>query len=365
MRLLEAQNLYSDCVDLKLEATPVPSESAQRQCFDLYLTLQFGQQEKSLLQGRLKFGLRGGCLQLKLDSAEIEGLEPFSSEFCQVALTSSRIHPLWTFALKPGESFLSGSLKQVKLGRVSVTAAPCRLAATFTLSTPDLAIADIEGLWRHDISPNKAGILERAIALFLLKNRLQPYLSWVQLASPATVAWQSLGKGESEAIAPQSLVQLQELIGRVYGADTDNLLELAQLAGLNPLEELAGANLLAGELGGVSLSGANLAGANLRGSNLTDADLSEANLRAAKLSGADLSGAYLGNADLREADLHRASLALANLIGANLQAANLKEANLSNANLSGAIVREASFVDNPGLTQQMKRNLQERGAIVE
>ena len=65
------------------------------------------------------------------------------------------------------------------------------------------------------------------------------------------------------------------------------------------------------------------------------------------------------------ADLHKASLALANLSGADLSGANLLEVNLTNANFSGANVESARFGNNSGLAEDLKVNLQQRGAIFE
>ena len=61
MRLLESHNLYPDCLSLQVEASPTKSNSQQ---FDLYLTIQFNEQWKSLLDGRIKFALKGGELKL-------------------------------------------------------------------------------------------------------------------------------------------------------------------------------------------------------------------------------------------------------------------------------------------------------------
>ena len=263
--------------------------------------------------------------------------------------------------VKKHKSVLKGLLKKTKLGTLNVKCQPCSIKATFEVSAPDVHLTDAEDLWNHDISPNKHAVLERKLVLFLLETQLEPYLCCVQLRYDSSVPRPSVVETRNQA--SQSTQQLQDLIERISEAKTSNFLELAEIAGLNPVKDFAGGNLLGTNLSGVDLSGANLCRANLRGAELDDADLSETNLSNTNLSGADLSGAYLGDADLSHADLHRASLALANLSGANLTGANLIEANLSNTNLSGANVEQALFGKNPGISEETKLNLKQRGAI--
>ena len=69
-----------------------------------------------------------------------------------------------------------------------------------------------------------------------------------------------------------------------------------------------------------------LPGADLRGANLYEADLSEADLRVANLSKADLQGANLSEAELQGADLRRANLSEADLSKTDLRGADLRGA---------------------------------------
>lgn len=357
MRLLESCNLYPDCALLHLEATSTSPST-------LYFSLNFGQQEMPLFQGSIKFGLKAAKLQLSLKNSEISALDSAFGDLWPITTIASPTEPAWILTPQPGKSFLTGSLPKVNLGIITATATPCLLVATLEVSPSDISVLDAQGLWRHDISPNKLGVLERAIALFLLTEDFQPYLSWSQLAMPEPNTWFSLANKVAVSNHEASLSQLEATIEQVYVAKSDCLLDLAHLAGLNPQDDLAGGNFVATQLAGIELGGANLCCTNFRGADLTDADLSEANLSQARLSGADLSGAYLGDANLSHADLHRASLALANLIGADLTGANLEGANLSQTNLSGAQVTGAKFNDNPGLSEEMQLNLQQRGAIL-
>ena len=359
MDCLEFQNLYPDCAFLKLAVIPQQSGAALAEQFDLYLSLSFGQQQQPLLEGRICFELKAAKLQLKLENGEISGIDHTLGDLWQVTAITSQSHPTWQLNPKPGDSWLRDSLSQLKLGTVQVTDQPCTIIATLETSLSDISLSDAEGLWRHDISPNKLAVVERVIACYLKQEAFCSHLSWVRLGVEPTTSSNS----PTAAVNPDSLSRLQALLAQLYSAETDNFLDLVKLAGLNPNIDLAGGNFLATKLNSLAASGADLSRANFRGADLTDADLSEANLNQAKFGGADLSGAYLGNANLREADLHRASLALANLIGADLTKANLAQANLSQVNLSSATVTGAKFSDNPGLSEEMKLNLKRRGAI--
>jgi uncharacterized protein YjbI with pentapeptide repeats/transcriptional regulator with XRE-family HTH domain len=138
------------------------------------------------------------------------------------------------------------------------------------------------------------------------------------------------------------------------------------LSGVN----LSGANLSDVNLRSVNLSGVNLSGVNLSGADLSRAILSDASLIRADLSrailfGANLSGAYLNGANLISAILTDTNLSGADLSGANLSGAYLNGANLSRAYLIGAVVEKAQFGDNLGLTEEIKLDLKQRGAIFE
>jgi hypothetical protein len=402
---------------MQLEGIPVEPGSTETQQIDLYLSVNFNADWQPLLGGRFKFGLTGGKLRLKLENGEmplatreLSGLFDVGAQdlkqqqqdienqsrvetavgeskpgvqnkpatekttkqiaqsqltSCQVSTEGSEANPTWLFGVKTGKPILKGLLKKAKLGTLNVTGQPWRVEATFEVSAPDVHLTDAEDLWHHDISPNKHAVLERKLILFLLETKLKRYLSWVQLRDESSIASPSLVETGQEAIAPQAIQQLQDLIQRISEAKTNNFLELAEIAGLNPVKDFAGGNLLGTNLNGLDLSGANLCRANLRGAELDDADLSEANLSETNLGGADLSGAYLANTDLSHTDLHRASLALANLSGANLTGANLSEANLSNTNLSSATVKDTRFGKNPGISEEEKLKLKQRGAIFE
>jgi uncharacterized protein YjbI with pentapeptide repeats len=163
----------------------------------------------------------------------------------------------------------------------------------------------------------------------------------------------------------------------IRGADLSNAdLSNADLSGAY----LRGANIRGAYLRGANIRGANMIGANLSRANLIHADLSGVNLIFAKLVYAklvyaDLSDAYLIDTDLSDAYLIDTNLSRANLFGANLSRANLFDANLIDANLSranlsgadliGANVENARFGNNKGISEPIKRDLIQKGAIFE
>lgn len=348
--LWESFNPYPDCCVMDLEVLDY---------FRLTLTLQ--EQWFPLLGGRVRFGIKGGKIQLKLTGCEF--YQPISSLEADFYPASASVREkfclekgdnLTWFLPSPNSGVIWQGIWRIKGEKVTIKESSPSLEAILALSLPDLTITDAEGLWRHDITPNQHGVLERAIAQFLLTHHLQSYLSRIILgSSPKISTPEKIGQDE----------EIRGLIDHLATAKTENFLELAQIAQLDPLKDFAGGNLRGSTLSGLDFAGANLAQVNLRGAVLTDIDFSEANLSGAKLGGADLSGAYLENVNLTKADLHSASLALANLIGADLRGANLKEVNLSNANLTSAEVEGAIFAHNSGISPDMQENLQERGAI--
>lgn len=401
MRSLEFHNKYPDCLWMQLEAIPVASDTTDTQHLDLYASLNFNEHWEPLLGGRVKFGLQGGTLRLNLENGEIplasrqlfgffnllpiekaqqnQSLEEVSltenqpgvrdkqpqkksaetdCNSCHVSTLGDDASPVWRFELERGKTVLKGLLQSLNLGEVP--AQPCRIEAVFEVFKEDIYITDTEGLWLHDITPNQHSILEKILSVYLQANKLQSALSWALFCYDLP----KVERPESE-IFPAAEAELQALVDRIIAAKTDNFAELAKIANLNPALDFAGANLRGTTLSAVDFSSAKLDRANFRGADLSDADFSDANLQNAKFSGADLSGAFLGNADLKGADLHRSSLALANLSGANLCNANLVEVNLTNANLGGANVESARFGNNSGISEEMKVNLQQRGAIFE
>jgi hypothetical protein len=357
IHLLETQNPYPEWVELHLTGVCDPSEKT---C-SLSLGLNYQEQWRSLLDGRVKLALKTGIFKLKLSSGEFIPFSEQRDDISQLVKGNDQEF-VWQLLSPRGKSFLDQVNAEIPLGKIILKDEPSYLTGTWEISPADISITDAENLWRHDLSPNKHGILERVLARFFVQHYFTPQVSRVQYAIADSIPQQDSGTVKIPEVSAEKLGELQNLIGQIYQAETQNLVELAQIAGLNLKKDLAGGNFLGAVLNGVELSGANLSRSNFRGAILTDADLSEANLSNANFSGADLSGAYLESTNLQNADFHKASLALVNLISTDLSHANLTQTNIINANLSGANVTETLFGDNSGMTDALKENLQQRGA---
>lgn len=246
----EPENKCPDCLYMKLEGIPVQPDSqdyfdvwqasSQTRQIDLHLTINFDEQWESLKEGRIKFGLKGGELRLKLENSEIpyecrelagslelapqkgsqhlqgskdkksvevrvrafysslngsktkaqanvsaglrqQRIEQFPVTICHVTTKVSEENPAWVFEEEIGEPVLRGSLNKVKLATLNVTALPCHVEATFEVSKRDVCLTDAEGLWPSDISRNKRAVLDRLIVQRLLEPKFKPYLSRAEL----------------------------------------------------------------------------------------------------------------------------------------------------------------------------------------
>ena len=303
--------------------------------FDLAVGLNLSAGEFLLGEGKVQYGFTGGTLKLDLRAAHFTDFSEEIEQHLPLTKFPTATHPTWKFALPAGLNILDIDAEAIPLGKITPTAENWSVDVTLTISKSDLLITEVEGLWRPDLRPNKQAILHRKIALFLLEKYLPSPLISLQMDSSLT----------EERIQPAATdtSDLLHMIETLANKDSNEFLELCEIAQLNPRLDFAGANLRGTTLRGLDLNGANWSRVNLRGAELTDVDFSQGNLQGAKLSGADLSGAYLSNANLKNADFHRASLALANLSGANLQGANLQEANLSQTNFNDCNLEGATF----------------------
>lgn len=361
MQLLESHHQCTDCLAAQWQLIPVKDTDNQ---FELYLNLEFGQQQIEILNGKAKFALRSAKLELELQEVTFSATNHLNCDLIHPIDNMFTREPKWEIRHQPDSKFLQGQQKNIKLGVIESKKDSGILITRVITQASDLMLSDIEGLWRHNITPNKHAILERKLAHFLQQTQFNPYLSQVVFAN-ANSNWQPLSQKSKISENQERLItNLKNLIQLIYQTPTDNFIELVAIAGLNPLTDLAGGDLTATNLSGINLNSANLRGVNLRGADLTDTDLSEANLQYAKLNGADLSGAYLEGANLSYASLQSASLALANLIGASLVGANLTATNLQNASLAQAQVKNAIFHKNIGLTADLQQQLRVKGAIV-
>ncbi len=128
---------------------------------------------------------------------------------------------------------------------------------------------------------------------------------------------------------------------------------------------LSHAWLVGADLSRVNLGGVYLWNANLTNAKLLETDLSSAYMSSTQLRNANLSNAILEDANLSGAKLKGTNLSNANLGGANLSFANLMNTNLTNTNLKGTKVKNARLGWNQGLSEDVKLELKQRGAIFE
>ena len=320
---------------LTLFATPHSEALGSNPIIELAVGLKLRAGEFLLGDGKVQYGFTGGTLKLDLRAAHFTDFSEEIQQYLPITKFPTATHPTWKFARSTGVNSLDIDAEAIPLGKITPTAENWSVDVTLAIDKSDLLITEVEGLWRHDLRPNKQAILYRKMALFLLENYLPSPLISLKMDSSLTEE-----KIQPAATDTSGLLHTIEML---VNSDSNDFLELCEIAELNPRLDFAGANLRGTTLRGLDLSGANWSRANLRGAELTDVDFSQGNLQGAKLSGADLSGAYLSNANLKNTDFHRASLALANLSGANLQGANLQEANLSQTNLNDCNLEGANF----------------------
>ena len=126
--------------------------------------------------------------------------------------------------------------------------------------------------------------------------------------------------------------------------DNTDMAWLAELAGLDPLCDLAGSDLAGTDLTGMVLPGAELSDADLAG-----ACLRHANLAGARLDRAHIHAGNLGDADLRKASLRDANLRDADLSNAHIEGADFTGADLTGANLTGIDLRLLNRTNQFGL----------------
>jgi len=219
---------------MKLEAIPSQSEKQSQSTttqINLHLTIQFNEQQEQLLEGRIKFGLKGGKLSVKLKNGKIslssnhlsgsyklaiqqerqqeksenQSVDTSLSEgklegktnptpknttgrtdniqftTCQVTLKGSEEIPVWVIGVESTESVLKGLLKNALLATINVKAKPCYVEAIFHVLPQDVCLSEAEGIWPQNISKKRRLIIERAIVRHFFKRKLMPYLSRQQL----------------------------------------------------------------------------------------------------------------------------------------------------------------------------------------
>lgn len=221
------ENKRPDCLYLDLQISANVNENPNRLTLDI--TINFNEQEEILPLGKIRFGIRGGELRLKLSNGSVlsRGLihklelaipneisisnghetnlggeisfpapekgsmaklsgsgksimaktEKSMISLWQVSTKGDNSEPAWVFRLRNlGEEVLIGTL-QDRLCEVIINDEPFKLEAVFRVSKEDVWITGSYGLWTNADSRNKNAALGRFVLLKILMPRLENYLS--------------------------------------------------------------------------------------------------------------------------------------------------------------------------------------------
>ncbi|MBL1211316.1 hypothetical protein [Geminocystis sp. GBBB08] len=174
MQLLESHNQCPNCLLIELQIIPKTDTDNQ---FELYINLKYNQQEEEVLEGKVKFGLRSSKLSFNLNNLIFVEKSSLNSPLITLIDNAFSSQPIWEIRHSLDNKFLQDELTNIKLGVIEVKGYPYQLTAQVLAKTVDIFFTDIEGLWFHDISPNKHAILERKLAKFIENTQFQPYLS--------------------------------------------------------------------------------------------------------------------------------------------------------------------------------------------
>ncbi|NCR56847.1 MAG: hypothetical protein GPJ01_03165 [Microcystis aeruginosa LL13-06] len=241
IEVTEHDNKCPECLHLEISGEPVASESkgpfslfkkSEPEAFSLSVRINFNEQWLVFSFGRVKFGLRGGELRLKLENgqmpselrnealkkilareleierqsggeqesksqveasvtpdlskASLKGVgeqrqkksqvDKFQLKIAQVSHKGANNQPVWVFENRTGEPVLIGELAD-SLGKMLIAGVPWSVEATFTHEMRQVVITGLENLFKDDISGHKLNVFELAVAKLFLKHKTQPYLS--------------------------------------------------------------------------------------------------------------------------------------------------------------------------------------------
>jgi hypothetical protein len=235
----EHENKCPECLHLKISGEVVAAkgllaslQNSEPEAIALFVRINFNEQWVDFNFGRVKFGLSGGELRLKLENGKMPselrnqdlkksleremsverqsggeqerksqvkgslapdlskaGLEAvgedrqkdsrsdkFQLKIAQISHKGADDQPVWVFENKTGEPVLIGELAD-SLGKMLIEGIPWGVEATFTPEMRQVAITGLENLFKDDISGSKLKAFELVFAKKFLKNKTQPYLS--------------------------------------------------------------------------------------------------------------------------------------------------------------------------------------------
>ncbi len=236
---MEHENRCPECLHLEIRGEPVASKGrfpslkkSEPDAIALFVRINFNEQWIDFNFGRVKFGLQGGELRLKLENGKMPselrnkdlkkflerelsverqsggeqerksqvkgslapdlskaGLEAvgedrqkdsrsdkFQFKIAQISHKGADDQPVWVFENKSGEPVLIGELAD-SLGKMLIEGKFWVVEAIFTTEMRQIVHTGLENLFKDDISGSKLKAFELGVAKLFLKHKTQPYLS--------------------------------------------------------------------------------------------------------------------------------------------------------------------------------------------
>ena len=233
----EHENRYPECLHLEISGEVVTAKGflpslkkSEPDAIALSVLIVFNEQWVVVSFGRVKFGLRGGELRLKLENgkmpselrnkdlkkllerelsverqsggeqerkSQVKGslapdlskagleavgedrlkdsvLDKFQLKIAQISHKGADDQPVWVFENKSGEPVLIGELAD-SLGDMLIDDTPLIVEATFTPEMRQIKITSLENIFSEDI--NKQSIFRAKLAQLVLNRTMKPYLS--------------------------------------------------------------------------------------------------------------------------------------------------------------------------------------------
>ena len=231
----EHENRCPECLHLTISGETVATKNRKKSepdAITLFVVIVFNEQWVKFSFGKVKFGLQGGELRLKLENGKMpSGLrnealkkilerelsverqsvvetenkplieaslgpdltkaglrvnlgnsqknsrsDKIQLKIAQISHKGADDQPVWVFENKTGEPVLIGELAD-SLGKMLIEDKSWVVEATFTPEVRQVTITGLENLFKDDISGNKLKAFELGFAKKILKSKTQPYLS--------------------------------------------------------------------------------------------------------------------------------------------------------------------------------------------
>ena len=171
---------------LKLKNCKVPFASRSL-CSDLELSVAKNRQQKKINSNKNSINAEVSSPNLKAEFSESttnEETDSFHFTACQVTTKGEPTSPSWVFESKTGEPVLKGRLAEAILGTltgINASDEPWYIEAIFEITVKDVKITDSQGAWFVNLVPNRRAVVDRYLAELILKKKIKPYISRVEL----------------------------------------------------------------------------------------------------------------------------------------------------------------------------------------